>query len=106
MIDKIFNQIINNFDFAYIVIINILTYIIIKFIDIINKDKIVSIIIKRLCLLFSIIIITIIYISIGYNNKIILVNSAICSPVFYSWIIRPILIKFNIGYKQFDNYLN
>ena len=105
-IEKILNAIIDNFDFAYMVTINVLTYIIIKCLDYINKTKNVTTIEKRIALLSSIVIVTIGYILSDYQNYIVLLNSAICAPVFYSWVLRPILIKFNIGYKQYDETLN
>jgi hypothetical protein len=44
-----------------------------------------------------------IYIASGYDNTIILVNSAILAPVFWSWVVSPILKKFGVGYKDIDN---
>ena len=38
-IEKILNAIIDNFDFAYMITINVLTYIIIKCLDYVNKNK-------------------------------------------------------------------
>lgn len=105
-IDRIIQAIIDNFDFAYMFVINVLTYILIKFIDYINKDKNVSTLVKRCCLLFSIVIVSILYILTDDVNMKVLINSAILSPVFYSWILRPILKKFNIGYKEYDKTLN
>ena len=39
IIKDIINTVINNFDFAYIISINIMTYLLIKCIDKINKEK-------------------------------------------------------------------
>lgn len=105
IITNILNTIISNFDFTYMFMINFVTYNIIKIIDEFNGNKKVKTWIKRLVLVISIIVVTIIYKLTGYDNNLILINSAILSPVFYSWILKPILIKFNIGYKQFDKYL-
>lgn len=96
----IINQVLNNFDFTYMLIINVLTYIVIKIIDEINKEKIVTETQKRIVLLVSIIIVTLLYILFGYSNKLILINSAILSPVFWSWILKPIIKKLNIDYKH------
>lgn len=96
----IINQVLNNFDFTYMLIINVLTYIVIKIIDEINKEKIVTVLQKRIVLLASIIIVTLLYILFGYSNKLILINSAILSPVFWSWILKPIIKKLNIDYKH------
>ncbi len=98
--DTIFNQIINNFDFAYMFVINILTYFLIKIFDCFNGDKVLPIWQKRLLLVISIIIVTSIYIMCGYNNNIVLLNSAIVAPIAWSWFIRPVINKFGFGYKQ------
>lgn len=106
LIEKFIDLIVSNFDFSYMITINVLTYIIIKCLDHVNKSKNVKTIEKRIALLASIIVITTCYLLSGYKEYIILLNSAICAPVFYSWVLRPILIKFNIGYKQYDETLN
>lgn len=100
LIDFIVNQIMTNFDFSYMVVVNILTYLFIKFIDTANGDKAVSILVKRLMLIISIVLVTGVYILSGYDNKIVLLNSAIAAPVAWSWIFRPIVVKFGIGYKR------
>lgn len=98
--DAIINQIISNFDFAYMFVVNILTYILIKVIDWANGNKIVPIWQKRLLLIISIIIVACVYTFVGYDNKIILVNSSIVAPIAWSWVLRPIFIKLGAGYKQ------
>lgn len=98
--DTIINQIISNFDFAYMFVVNILTYILIKIVDWANGDKVVPIWQKRLLLVISIIIVTCVYISVEYDNKIILVNSSIVAPIAWSWILRPIFNKLGAGYRQ------
>ena len=65
-----------------------------------NGNKIVPIWQKRLLLIISIIIVACIYTFVGYDNKIILVNSSIVAPIAWSWILRPIFIKLGAGYKQ------
>ena len=104
-VQGIIDNIIANFDFAYMLIVNILTYGVIKLIDYLNKDKNVSTLVKRIVLVCCIIIITLVYVLIGYEDYRILLNSAIAAPVFYSWVLRPILKKFKIGYKEFDETL-
>lgn len=104
-ISQIINQIINNFDFSYMFIVNVLTYIIIKIIDYLNGDTKVHKLVKRICLLVSIIFVAIIYKLINYDSNIVLINSAILAPVFWSWILKPICIKFGIDYKKIDNTL-
>lgn len=98
-IENIINTSINSFDFGFCIIVNILTYLIIKLIDELNGDKAVGTWIKRLVLLCSIIIISVSYYIIGTDNKLI-INSAILAPVFWSWIAKPICKKLNIDYKK------
>lgn len=105
-IEKLLDLIVSNFDFSYMITINVLTYIIIKGLDYLNKDKNVKTITKRIVLVVSIIIVTVSYVLTGYEDYTVLINSAICAPVFYSWVLRPILIKCNIGYKKYDDTLN
>ena len=59
--ENIITNLINNFDFAYMLAINILTYIIIKIIDSFNDTRKIKTYIKRICLLISILIVTILY---------------------------------------------
>ena len=96
--DTIINQIISNFDFAYMFVVNVLTYVLIKIIDYVNGEKAVSVLQKRLLLFMSILIVY--STDIGYDNKIILINSSIVAPISWSWILRPIITKFGFGYKQ------
>ena len=105
IINYIINNILSNFDFRYMLSVNVLTYIIIKVIDELNKEKKVSTLIKRVVLVISIILISIVYKLIGYDNNIELVNSAILAPVFWSWIAKPICSKLGINYKQINDVL-
>lgn len=97
---SIIEQIINNFDFAYMFAINALTYIIIKIIDEINGDKVINTWTKRLILLAVIVVITIFYSFTGYERWTVLINSACVTPVAWSWIFRPIVTKLRINYKK------
>lgn len=98
--EQIFDKLIANFDFGYMFVINVLTYIIIKIIDYYNGDKTVSVFVKRLMLIVSIIIVGGLYIFLEDINYIVLVNSSIVAPIAWSWIFRPILSKFGLGYKN------
>ena len=86
-------------------IVNVLTYIIIKVIDYFNGDNKVPTWQKRCVLAISIVAMIGIYITAGYDNTIMLVNSAILAPVFWSWVVSPILKKLRIGYKDIDNII-
>lgn len=102
-IDVIVDGVLSNFDFGFMFIVNVLTYIIIKVIDYFNGDNKVPTWQKRCVLVISIFTMTMIYIASGYDNSIMLVNSAILAPVFWSWAVSPILKKFGVGYKDIDN---
>ena len=104
VINNIINALISQFDFTYCVIVNIMTYLIINFmIKVAGGNVVVPI--KRIVLLFSIIIIAAIYYFLGTNIKV-LVNSAILAPVSWSWIFKPIVNKLGWDYKQIDKLLN
>lgn len=97
--EQIISQLINNFDFALIATINIATYSIIKIIDEINKEKIVTVWQKRIIFVIVSIIIGISYYFLSDVKSIIIIDSIIISPVAWSWLIKPIVKKFNIDYK-------
>lgn len=102
-IDVIVDGILSNFDFGFMFIVNVLTYIIIKVIDYFNGDNKVPTWQKRYVLVISIATMAGIYIAAGYDNTIMLVNSAVLAPVFWSWVVSPILKKLGVGYKDIDN---
>lgn len=102
-IDVIVDRILSNFDFGFMFIVNVLTYIIIKVIDYFNGDNKVPTWQKRCVLVISIFTMAMIYIASGYDNTIMLVNSAVLAPVFWSWVVSPILKKLGVGYKDIDN---
>lgn len=99
-LSQIINQVIANFDFVYMLVINIFTFTIIKTIDTINGDKAISTWTKRIVLLISIVIVFTGYKINNYPNNIVLINSTIAAPVFWSWVLKPILNKFNINYNK------
>lgn len=105
MIENIFQQVIDNFNFTYILTVNILTYIIIFLIDRLNGKAVVTFWQKRIVLLFSIIVLAVIeYLT--HNADIgNLINSAIAAPVAWSWLIKPILGVTPFDYKKVDKYL-
>ena len=104
IINNIINALISQFDFTYCVIVNIMTYLIINFmIKLAGGNVVVPI--KRIVLLYSIIVIAVIYYFLGTDIKV-LVNSAILAPVSWSWIFKPIANKLGWDYKQIDKLLN
>ena len=99
---ELIQVIFNNFDIAYIFSINVLTYSIIKIVDYFNGPRKVACGIKRLILLICTIVLAIIYKLLTDIDNYVLLNSSICAPIIYSWIIKPIITKIGVGYKT-DN---
>ena len=104
IINQIIQQVINSFDFTYCVVVNALTYTLVTVLIYLCQSNVTRTI-KKLVLLFSIIIVSTIYYAIGVDVKLI-VNSSILAPVSWTWIIKPILAKFGYDYKNIDNKIN
>lgn len=100
--NEIINTTISSFDFTYCLIVNILTYIIIKTVDEINGIKEVKTWLKRVILLCCILFTGGVYLATGQEIKL-LFNSAILSTVSWDLIFKPICKKFHIDYKKVDN---
>ena len=89
----------NSFDFAYCIIVNVLTYLIINIINSRNGNIDMKMWSKRIILIICIIVVGSFYYFNGSDIKLVL-NSAIITPVFWSWIMKPICRHFKIDYKQ------
>lgn len=97
IISNIIQTTLESFDFAYCIIVNILTYIIIKSIS--DSGKHLTLWSKRKVLVIVILFTGLLYYFYGTEPRVLL-NSAIVTPVFWSWILKPICHKFKIDYKQ------
>ena len=97
--EQLYDILLENFDISYMLSINILTYMIIKFIDFLNGDKKLKLIYKRLVLILSTIVCCIIYHFVTDLETRVLVNSTIAAPVFYSWVMKPLLKKIKLQYN-------
>lgn len=98
--EQIINQLVANFDFALMLIINIITYGIIKIIDELNGNKVPTTWQKRIVFLVTAIILGIIY---KYCTDVpihVIINSCVIAPVAWSWLAKPIAIRFGIDYKK------
>lgn len=104
LINQILQTVINSFDIAYCLVVNLLTYLLVTVLIYLCHGNVTRTI-KKLTLLFSIVIVSIIYYAIGVDVKLI-VNSSILAPVSWTWIIKPILSKFGYDYKDIDNKIN
>ena len=76
-----------SFDFAFCIIVNVLTYLIIRLINDRNGHKDLTTWMGVL------------YYLLGNDTKTIL-NSAILAPVFWSWLMKPICKYFKVDYKN------
>jgi len=100
ILNNIIETTLNSFNFTYCIVVNLLTYIIIKLVDEARKRK-TNIWIKRVVLLFVILSTGVVYYRFNEDVKLIL-NSAILAPVFWSWLMKPLCKKFKIDYKDID----
>lgn len=98
--DTIINQLVGNFDFALMLIINVITYTAIKIIDEVNGDKLPTTWQKRIVFVIVAIITGIIYRCITEIPIHIIINSCIIAPVAWSWLAKPIAGKFGIDYRK------
>lgn len=76
--------------------VNILTYLIIKLLEGFRINA--STWGKRIILVGVTIILAVVYYFADEMPKEVLLNSTIAAPVFYSWVLKPLLDKFGIGY--------
>lgn len=98
--EQIINQLISNFDFALMLIINVVTYFIIKCVDEINGDKVPTTWQKRIVFIIVAIIAGIVYKATTNIPVNIIINSCIIAPVAWSWLAKPIAGKFGIDYRK------
>lgn len=104
MIEIITNSIqttLSSFDFAYCIIVNVLTYLVITTINNRNRHNDLTTWSKRLILLLVILFTGVLYALLDYDVKT-LINSAILAPVFWSWIMKPICKRFKIDYRDIN----
>lgn len=101
MIQELGAFILNNFDFGFVISVNIITYAIVKIIESISKKEV-----KKLFKIIITIIVTIGFdiICIEYTEmeKQILLNSSVLAPVAWDWVIKPICKLIKIDYKNLD----
>lgn len=95
MLEEIIHNTLNSFDFAFCIVVDIITYLIVKMAN--EYEYCSTKWSKRVVLLCVIVAIGIVYGLFGVDNKLIF-NSAILAPVFWSWIMKPICKYYNIDY--------
>lgn len=98
--EQIINQVITNFDFTLIIVINVLTYFIVKIFEELNGVKILTTWQKRIIFIIAAVIMSIIYKIFTVVDLCIIINSCIVAPINWSWLIKPIINKLGIDYKK------
>ena len=104
-LEYIITNVIENFNFSYMISVNTLTYLVINLIDYINGEGVVTFWQKRVILILATIIMSCVYYLSDDVAFHVLVNSSIAAPVFWSWICKPILAKTSFDYKAIDDCL-
>ena len=97
--EQLFQYVANNFDFAFVICINIIAYLIISLIGYITKKQ-VSKVVKIGITIATSIMLFFLYGGITSENKEVLLNSSILAPIAWDWIIKPLCKWINIDYKN------
>jgi hypothetical protein len=97
--EQLFQYVATNFDFAFVISINVVAYLIITLIGYITKKK-VSKVIKIGITIVTSILLFLLYGGITDCNKEVLLNSSILAPVAWDWIIKPLCNWIKIDYKE------
>ena len=101
ILNEILRTTATSFDFAFVICVNVLAYLVIKLVDKLNGDKVISTWNKRVITLVCAVLMGIIYFSLKLGDVKVVLNSIILSFVFWSWIMTPILACFNIDSRKF-----
>lgn len=101
IIHDIIQTTVNSFNFTYCLIVNILTYAVIKLINDLGKYPLKTWV-KRIVLLCCILSTGVVYWALGKNLEL-LVNSAILATVSWDMVFKPICKKLGIDYTQIDD---
>lgn len=99
--EQIINQLVNNFDFGLMLILNVVTYIIIKLVDEINKEKTVTTWQKRIIFVYVSLVIGCVYYFLSDVKLIVIINSIIIAPIAWSWLAKPIAGRLGIDYRKY-----
>ena len=97
--EQLFQYVATNFDFAFVISINVVAYLIITLIEYITKKGIAKAIKIGVTIGVSIILFFL-YGGITDISKEVLLNSSILAPVAWDWVIKPLCKWIKIDYKQ------
>lgn len=97
--EQLFQYVATNFDFAFVISINVIAYLIITLIEHITKKRIAKAIKIGITIGVSIILFFL-YGGITSVDKEVLLNSSILAPVAWDWVIKPLCKWIKIDYKK------
>ena len=96
LLEEIIRTTAESFDFGFVISVNVIAYLVISAIDANNGPKPVKTWTKRVITIACAFILGII------GDVKVLINSIILAPVVWSWIIKPILVRFGIDYRKIE----
>ena len=97
--EQLFQYVATNFNFAFVISINVIAYLIITLIGYLTKKEVTKAI--KICITIGVsIALFFLYGGITDISKDILLNSSILAPVAWDWVIKPLCKWIKIDYKQ------
>ena len=100
--EQLFQYVATNFNFAFVISINVVAYLIITLIGYLTKKEVTKAI--KICITIGVsIALFFLYGGITDISKDILLNSSILAPVAWDWVIKPLCKWIRIDYKDDDN---
>lgn len=102
LLEEIIRTTAESFDFGFVISVNVIAYLVISAIDANNGQKPVKKWTKRVITIACAFILGIIYFSLKLGDVKMILNSVILSFVSWSWIIKPILVRFGIDYRKIE----
>ena len=100
VVNKVFDLLAANIDFAFMLSVNVMTFLLIKFADEKNKQKKVSRFLKRLITLLAGIALAVPLVLLSALEIKVALYSFVLSLVSWDGLFRHIIKKWGIGYKD------
>ena len=100
--EQLLQYVATGFDFAFVISINVVAYLVIQLIGAITKKEVT----KAVKILTTVIVsigLYFLYGGITDANREVLLNSSILAPVAWDWIIKPICKFIKIDYKKYTD---
>ena len=97
--EQLFQYVATNFNFAFVISINVIAYLIITLIGYLTKKEVTKAI--KICITIGVsIALFFLYGGITDISKDVLLNSSILAPVAWDWVIKPLCKLVKIDYKE------